>query len=175
LACKLREIEFELVLHRRIETTPLIRHIITTHLGGPLILLQPRKKYGTYSLGIALLLLGLVGVLVGFRNYLIRLLGLLAIVGGTHLVRISKVHASPFSPVTIESDADTGEKKLSRLLRIIGIALLPMMGFSGLCLYEDALHGYHQAWPLYLFYGVGLACAVVWPYLFATIFTKILR
>lgn len=129
----------------------------------------PQKSYGVFSLAIALLLLGVVGVVAGPRNYLVRLLGLLAIMGGTQLARISKVKVSPPSPLTIDLDADTEAKKLSRLMWIVGIALLPMMGVSYLCLYEDALHGYHQAWPLYLFTGVGLACAVVWPYLFKRI------
>jgi hypothetical protein len=130
----------------------------------------PQKSYGLFSLAIALLLLGIVGVVVGSRNYLVRVLALLAIMGSTQLVRISKVKAPRFSPVTIDSDADIEGKKLSRRMWIVGIALLPMMGVSCLCLYEDALHGYHQAWPLYLFTGVGLACAVVWPYLLTRIF-----
>jgi hypothetical protein len=131
----------------------------------------PQKRYGVFSLSIALLLLGVVGVVVGSRNYLLRLLGLLAIVGSTQLVRISKVQVSPPSTATIDLDADTEGKKFSRVMWIVGIALLPMIGFAYLCLYEDALHGYHQAWPLYVFTGVGLACAVVWPYLL----TRILR
>lgn len=128
--------------------------------------IAPRKRYGLFSLAIALLILGAVGVVAGSRNYLIRLLGLLAVMGSTYLVRISNVRASPAPPVTIESEADTrARERFGRLMWMIGIALVPIMALSYHWLYEDAHHGYHEAWPLYVFVGVGLVCAVVWPYL----------
>jgi hypothetical protein len=48
---------------------------------------------------------------------------------------------------------------------IIGAALLLLTGVSFFYLYQDALHGYHEALPVYVFAGVGLACALVWSYL----------
>ncbi|MFZ1974392.1 MAG: hypothetical protein WAU89_16225 [Candidatus Acidiferrales bacterium] len=38
---------------------------------------------------------------------------------------------------------------------------------SYLYLYHDAIHGYHEALPVYVFAGVGLACTIVWAYLVA--------
>ena len=47
----------------------------------------------------------------------------------------------------------------------VGVALLLLAGASFFYLYQDALHGYQEALPVYVFAGVGLACALVWSYL----------
>jgi len=39
-------------------------------------------------------------------------------------------------------------------------------------LYMDALRGYHETWPVYLFASVGVVCAVVWSYLAARLFAR---
>lgn len=128
--------------------------------------IAPRKRYGLFSLAIALGVLGIAGVVAGSRNYVIRLVGLLAVMLSAQLVRTSNVRASPAPPVTIESEADTrARERFGRLMWMVGIALVPIMALSLSLVYEDAHHGYHEAWPLYVFVGVGLACAVVWPYL----------
>jgi len=56
-----------------------------------------------------------------------------------------------------------------RVMWFVGIALLLLTGVSFLYLYNDALHGYHEALPVYLFAAVGLACALVWSYLVSKI------
>jgi hypothetical protein len=50
---------------------------------------------------------------------------------------------------------------------VIGIALVPLWGATYFCLHEDALHGYHAVWPVYLFAGVAIICALFWGYLLA--------
>jgi hypothetical protein len=59
----------------------------------------------------------------------------------------------------------------TRLAWAVGIGLVPAVAVSYLYLYRDAVHGGHEVLPVYVFAGVALACAVVWPY----IATKILR
>jgi putative flippase GtrA len=85
-----------------------------------------------------------------------------------YLVRISHVHARSTANFAADQGADTKAKKVpGRLTWLLGIALLLLTGISYLYLYYDALHGYHEVVPVYLFAGVGLACALVWAYLFA--------
>ncbi len=62
-----------------------------------------------------------------------------------------------------------------RLLWVVSIALLVLAVAAFLYLYEDALHGYHDVLPVYVFAGVGVACAVVWSYLVAILVRESLR
>jgi len=125
-----------------------------------------QKSYGLYSLAILFLVLGCAGVIAGYRSFGIRSLGLVALVVSAYFVRISKVHASPDIRTDLEADSKE-EKSPGRLVWGIGIALVPAAGMSYLYLYHDAIHGYHEALPVYVFAGVGLACAIVWAYLVA--------
>jgi hypothetical protein len=54
----------------------------------------------------------------------------------------------------------------------VGAALLVVWGISFLYLYKDALDGYREALPVYVFAGIGLACALFWSYLSSRIFMK---
>ncbi|MFZ0521969.1 MAG: hypothetical protein WAL95_13160 [Candidatus Acidiferrales bacterium] len=83
-----------------------------------------------------------------------------------YFVRISKVYASAAIRTDLEADSKE-EKGPGRLAWAIGIALVPAAGMSYLYLYHDAIHGYHEALPVYMFAGVGLACTIVWAYLVA--------
>lgn len=127
-----------------------------------------QKRYGLYSLAILFLVLGCAGVIAGYRSFAIRSLSLVALMVSAYFVRISKVHASPTPAIGTDPEADSkDEKGPGRLAWAIGIALVPTAGMSYLYLYHDAIHGYHETLPVYLFAGVGLACAIVWAYLVA--------
>jgi|HubBroStandDraft_6_1064221.scaffolds.fasta_scaffold343955_2 hypothetical protein len=128
----------------------------------------PQKRHGLYSLAILFLVLGCAGVIAGYRSFAIRSLGLVALMVSAYFVRISKVHASPAPAIRSDLEADSkGEKGPGRLAWAVGIALVPAAGMSYLYLYNDAIHGYHAALPVYVFAGVGLTCAIVWAYLVA--------
>ena len=60
-------------------------------------------------------------------------------------------------------------KQVRAKQRKVGAALLLLWGGASLLLYWDARHGYQEGWPVYLFAGVALACAVVWSYLVANV------
>jgi hypothetical protein len=51
----------------------------------------------------------------------------------------------------------------------VGIVLLMAVGFSFHYLYRDALDGYHEVAPVYVFASVGIACTAVWAYAIAKI------
>ena len=147
-----------------------IRHIITAQFGALLVMSKtaPQKRYGLYSLAILFLVLSFVGLIAGNRSFAIRSLGLVALIVSAYFVRISKVHGPPALAIRTDLEADSkGEKGPGRLAWAIGIALVPAAGTSYLYLYNDAIHGYHEALPVYVFAGVALACATVWAYLVA--------
>ena len=125
-----------------------------------------RKRYGLYALAILLLLVGGVALFVGMNNFGVRCLGLVACIASVYLIRISNVRARPSLPMTggDANDSEAGEKG-TRLMWIIGAALVPVAGASFFYLYQDGLHGYHDTLPVYIFAGVAVICTVVWSYL----------
>ena len=124
------------------------------------------KKYALYALAILLLVIGGAALFVGMNNFGVRCLGLVAIIASGYIIRISNVRARPSLPMT-SGDADDSElgKKGTRLMWIIGAALVPVAGASFFYLYQDGLHGYHDILPVYIFAGVAVICTLVWSYL----------
>lgn len=128
------------------------------------------KKYGLFVLAILLLLLGGVGIYLGSNNYPIRVLGLISIMANVYLVRISRVrNGSSLPDARGQKKNYKIEKGPGLLLWIVSLALVPLLGASGLLLHIDAVNGGHEAWPVDIFAGVALACAIVWGYLVAKI------
>lgn len=126
----------------------------------------PRKRYSLFILAILLLLSGGVALYMGSHNLVIRSLGLTAIVASTYLSRISRVHSRSGSSVASGQGADSkATRRPGRLLWTVSIALLLLAVVSYLDLYMDALHGYHEILPVYVFAGVGVACTIGWSYL----------
>lgn len=130
----------------------------------------PRKRYGLLILAILLLLSGGGALYAGSHNFAIRSLGLVAIVASAYLVRISRVHNRSGSSAASGQGIDSkAARRPGRLLWTVSVALLLLAGVSYLYLYNDALHGYHEVLPVYMFAGVGLACVLVWSYLVSRI------
>ena len=122
---------------------------------------RQEKRYGVYALGIVALVFAGVVLVVGRGNFAIRSVGLAALLLSLHLVRRSNVHARMAPPLYQPNPP-------GRVMRVIGVALIPALGLSGLLVYEDARHGGHQVWPVYLFAAIVLACAGVWGAIAAT-------
>lgn len=114
------------------------------------------------------LVVGGVIFYVGSGNYLIRSVGLIAVLASTYFVRLSRLHtraglaAGGNQRLGLETQSGPG-----RLLWVVSLALLPAAIGAYFLLYVDALHGSHEVWPVYLFAGVGVVCAVVWSLLAA--------
>ncbi len=116
-----------------------------------------KRKSGLFILAILLLLLGGTALYIGSNNFLIRSLGILACTISVYCVRKSNIHAS--------SQKIIRPTPVGRSTWTISIILLPALGLSFLFLYRDAIHGYHQGWPVILFAGVVAGCALCWSYL----------
>lgn len=127
------------------------------------------------TVGICVALLGLVlfGIGIAGRRWAVVGWGLLVVMVGTLLVQVSLDHAeSATGDRTVDKASRGGLRRFDRAMRTMGIVLVPLAAFSFGSLYLDAIHGYHEGWPLYLFFAVALASVVVWPYLFARAFGR---
>ena len=129
------------------------------------------KRYGLFVLAILLLLLGGVGIYLGSNNYPIRVLGLISIMVSVYFVKISRVYnGSSLHEARGPGKNYKIENGPGRLLWIVSLAAVALLGASGFLLHIDAVNGGHEAWPVDIFAGVALACAIVWGYLAARIF-----
>ena len=125
-----------------------------------------RKKYSLFVLAILVLLSGGAALFLGGHNFAIRAVGVVGCIVSAYLIRISNVHTRPTATVVTDQRAGTeAENGPGRLMWIIGVVLLLLAGASFFYLYQDAVHGYQEALPVYVFAGVGLACTLVWSYL----------
>lgn len=124
------------------------------------------KTYGLRIASFLLLLLGGAALYLGHHNPAIRSLAVIAIITSVYLVRGSR-RSDPFlEGVQRESRANG---RPGRWLWIVSLALLLLAAASLINLYSDALHGGHEVWPVDVFAGIALACAIVWSYLFMII------
>jgi hypothetical protein len=123
------------------------------------------KRYGL--LALALLLLGGVGIYFGSHNFLIRALGLAALMATTYFVRISHVRDRSVFPEASGRTMELTTRGPRTLLWSVSVALIPVLGAAFLLMHVDFANGGHEAWPVYLFAGVALACAIIWSYLAA--------
>jgi len=127
-----------------------------------------KRKYGLFISAIFLLLLGGVAFVMGSNNVAIRSMGMLAFLISAYCVRASNIyirsgHVTATTPQT-RSKLPTRPR---RSIWIVSIILLPLLGLSFAWLYSDAVHGYHQIWPVYTFAGIVIICALCWSYLVA--------
>lgn len=126
--------------------------------------IRPQKKYSLFVLAILLLALACVAFVFASNDFGIRALGLVAILASGWLIRISNVHRSSNSGNS-GSARVTKSKRIGSIWWAAGAGCLLAAGGSYLYLRNDALNGYHQVLPVFVFAGVGLACAVVWGYI----------
>lgn len=126
-------------------------------------------------IGIALVLLG-VGLFAAgpfTHSWTPRGYGLLAAFGGILLLRMSAGHFLSASPAKGGEEAvPKVARQFDRIMRITGIALVPLMALSTVVLFSTPPTS-HEVWPLYTFFVVGLACTFVWAYLFAKFFVRL--
>jgi hypothetical protein len=135
----------------------------------------PRKRYGLFVLAILMLLGGAAALFFAWasftrriEDFVIWLLGLLMIVASTYLVRMSNVRARPGA--VAGGDQVSGQrtgKRPGALLWLMGAASVVALVISYHYLYQDALGGYHEVWPVDVFAAVALISATVLAYLFS--------
>jgi hypothetical protein len=124
----------------------------------------PQKRYSVFVLAILLLLFACVAFILESSSFGIRSLGLAAILVSVWLVRVSNIHRRSNRVSGGAANVKTG-KNIGTIWWIAGVGCLLAAGAAYFYLYSDALNGYHQVLPVYVFAGVGLACAVVWGYI----------
>lgn len=130
-----------------------------------------RKRSGLFVLAILLLLLGGAGIYFGTHDYPLRALGVLVVMASTYFVGISRVHdRSGLAEASVQGTEVKLARGPGRLLWVVSFALVPLLGAAYFLLHTDAVNGGREAWPVDVFAGVGLACAIVWGYLVAKVF-----
>ena len=125
------------------------------------------KRYGLLAIALLLLLLGGVGIYFGSHNFPIRALGLAAIMASTYFVRISRVRDRSVFREGSGRTMELTTEAPARWLWFVSLALIPVLGAAFFLMHIDFAKGGHEAWPVYLFAGVALACAIIWSYLAA--------
>ena len=124
-----------------------------------------KKRYGLFALAVLLLAFACAAFVLAPNNFAIRLLGIAAIVVSVWLVRRSGIHTQSRGLVSSGGTTARAGSRLGIVGWAAGVGSLLAAGASYFYLRNDALHGYHQVSPVYVFAGVGLACAVIWGYI----------
>ncbi len=107
------------------------------------------KRYGLFTLAIALLVWGGLALVVGSTHIWARPLGGLACLVGAWLVTVSRVHAeSDLAAAARHVSLETSERPRPALWAL-GAGSLIAVGVSFGYLYQDALDGYHDMEPVY--------------------------
>lgn len=120
---------------------------------------MPHKRYSLFVLAVLLFVIACGAFVLAPNNFGIRASGIVALLISVWLVRVSNVHRqqSLRSGTNVESG-----KGIGPIWWAAGLGCLLAAGGAYLYLSRDALNGYHQVLPVYIFTVVGLACAVVW-------------
>ena len=127
-------------------------------------------RYCLFCIGVILLAAGGVLLYVGGSRFEIRALGLFACMLGVYLMRKSGLSVSRMRRVGDEQmSADIQSQRPSAQMWLIGVGLIGLVGVAYALLYKDAVGGYQDVVPVYLFTGSILAAAGFWGYLIAKI------
>ncbi len=131
-----------------------------------------RKRKALFILACIAILFGGSLLYAGTDNPVLRVLGLVFLMGAVVLIRVANAQNRTI-PSTAFGQANSGNSPsvMRRALWIVSLSLVPAIFVARLLLQLDSEHGGHEVWPVYLFAGVGLVCAVVWSLLVASIFS----
>lgn len=132
-----------------------------------------RNQRGSRILSVILLVLGGVAILIGSHNFAIRAVGLALVLASVYLIQASKVRnrsGLPLAGGEVNNPNVTGGP--GRLLWIASVSLVPVLVCAWYLLHLDAANGGQEVWPVYVFAGVALVCAVVWSLLGAKVFGR---
>lgn len=126
----------------------------------------PEKRYSLFVLAILLDLCALAIFIVAPHDFVLRTLGILALLAGVQLVRLSNVHKQP-GFIRFRGSFAVAAKRPEPIAWILAAASILVVGISYLSLSNDIRHGGQEGWPLYFFAGALLGCVLSVGYLVA--------
>jgi hypothetical protein len=130
----------------------------------------PKRRYYLFLLAIVMLVAGILSFFtIGSNSFIIRSASIIAGMAGVYLVRLSNVHGPP-AIAGAEQPGSAPDKRAGRRSWLVGAALLAVTGVAFLLLYKDALDGYQEEFPVYLFSATAVVCITYFAYLFSKIF-----
>ena len=130
-------------------------------------------RYGIYGLGICVGLLGVAIAVFWLNDVSLRSFGILMSLGGAYLIKVSKTHGQmELRSVLNKVSRPVGDDRPGRLAWILGAVSLAASGFSFWLMNNDALHGYHSAWPIYAFTISGTIFTLVSSYILGMLVWK---
>lgn len=122
------------------------------------------RRIGLFAGATASLVMGLGILYIGFYNFVIRSAGLLLCVTSAYLVKLS-LRPGEVAQTGTQGVTGAGSTRPGILSWATGAVVLMALALSFLFLYNDAVDGYHEVWPVYVFAGMVIVCSLVWSYL----------
>lgn len=127
-------------------------------------------RYWLFGIGATLLVVGGVLLYVGGSRFEIRALGLVSCMLGVFILGKSGLAAAPRRHAADEQLPSDGSVQWPSLrMWLVGVGLIALVAIAYALLYQDAVRGYKDIVPVYLFAGSILAAAAFWGYLIARI------
>ena len=126
----------------------------------------PEKRYSFFVLAILLYLFAGAVFIVAPHAFVFRSLGILALLAGVQLVRLSNVHKQP-GFIRFRGSFAVAAKRPEPIAWILAAASILVLGISYLYLADDIRHGGREGWPVYFFAGAILGCVLSVGYLVA--------
>lgn len=126
----------------------------------------PKKRYSLFVLAILLDLFAVATFIVAPHDFILRSLGILALLASVQLVRVSNVHKRP-GFTSFRGSFAIAAKRPEPIAWILAAASIVVLGISYLYLSIDIRHGGQEAWPLDFFVGAILGCVLSVGYLVA--------
>lgn len=118
------------------------------------------RRYGMFALAIATFLLGVTAIFIGFNNLMSLAFAGLMMMVSAYFVKASRADGTSRD---IETRPDRSKVQLWISCIVATAALVVSFAF----LYRDAIHGYHDVWPVFAFAGSGLVALAVWGFVVA--------
>ena len=118
------------------------------------------RRYGMFALAIATFLLGITFLAINIDSLTnVAFAGVMMIVSA-YFVKASRT-------VVVNRGVEDHARGPNALLWVCCVAASAALAISFFFLYRDAIHGYHEIWPVFAFAASGVVALVVWAFVVA--------
>jgi hypothetical protein len=94
---------------------------------------------------------------------LVRSIGVAMVVASAFVFKYYRGRFTPeATSIRYPASGKIERKEVTPTAWLLGVATILLSVFTFMLLYKDAVDGYHQPGPVYLFVGAILFCSVVW-------------